>query len=83
MLRRTKVRVHETGAGICSLLRLGVWNRALARSIRGANRLAGSRGRHHPDLVSRLAQSHRLRARRARCSRASPQLYLRALQPWA
>ena len=35
-------------------LRLGEWNRALARTIRGANRLAGSRGRHHPDLVRGL-----------------------------
>lgn len=35
-------------------LRLAGWNRAAARSIRAANRLAGRRVRHHPDIVRGL-----------------------------
>jgi len=52
-------------------LRLGEWNRALARTIRGANRLAGSRGRHHPDLVRSLHNltAFRLAARDVRAHR--------------
>src|SRR2546426_7887542 len=52
-------------------LRLGEWNRALASSIRGANRLAGSRGRYHPDLVRGLHNltAFRLAARHVRAHR--------------
>ena len=52
-------------------LRLGKWNRALASSIRGANRLAGSRGRYHPDLVRGLHNltAFRLAARHVRAHR--------------
>jgi glycosyltransferase involved in cell wall biosynthesis len=52
-------------------LRLGEWNRALASSIRGANRLAGSRGRYHPDLVRGLHNltTFRLAARHVRAHR--------------
>ena len=53
-------------------LRLAAWNRALARSIRAANRLAGQTGRHHPDVVRCL---HNLTSYRfAACA-------IRALRP--
>lgn len=35
-------------------LRLAAWNRTVARSIRAANRFAGLKGRHHPDVVRAL-----------------------------
>jgi glycosyltransferase involved in cell wall biosynthesis len=52
-------------------LRLAAWNRALARSIRAANRLAGQTGRHHPDIVRGLHNltSYRFAARAIRALR--------------